>query len=94
MQSKIHAVSTILISKETYASETRLGIRKGPPETPMTHRTVFGWVLFGKIDGNLAGASSEADFLDLQRVVSSILCEDGFEFRKWAMLTRKQFHTT
>ncbi|CAD7002021.1 unnamed protein product [Ceratitis capitata] len=26
MQSKIHAVSTILISKETYASETRLGM--------------------------------------------------------------------
>ncbi|CAD7002014.1 unnamed protein product [Ceratitis capitata] len=29
MQSKIHAVSTILKSKETYASETRLGMLLG-----------------------------------------------------------------
>lgn len=29
-------------------------IRKGPPGTPMTQSTVFGWVLFGKIDGDVA----------------------------------------
>ncbi|XP_017464969.1 PREDICTED: uncharacterized protein LOC108358258 [Rhagoletis zephyria] len=26
-------------------------VRKGPPGTPMTQRTVFGWTLFGSVDG-------------------------------------------
>ncbi|XP_053968799.1 uncharacterized protein LOC128870226 [Anastrepha ludens] len=40
-------------------------IRKGPPGTPMAQRTVFGWTLFGNVDG------SESTSLGLQ----SLHCE-------------------
>ncbi|XP_053956160.1 uncharacterized protein LOC128861809 [Anastrepha ludens] len=44
-------------------------IRKGPPGTPMAQRTVFGWTLFGNVDG------SESASLGLQ----SLHCEVHFD---------------